>query len=70
MDEKIALVDAVKHGFEDELLMRVKEIVDPKKIDYVVANHLEMDHSSGLPEIVREACNARLFHRLNAGMVF
>ena len=35
VDEKIALVDTVKHGFEDEMLSRVREIIDPEDIDYV-----------------------------------
>jgi flavorubredoxin len=51
--EKITLVDTVKHGFEDELLSRVAKIVDPKKITQVVSNHAEMDHSGGLPEVMR-----------------
>ncbi|MDR0622104.1 MAG: MBL fold metallo-hydrolase [Deltaproteobacteria bacterium] len=52
-DKKITLIDTVKHGFEDELLSRVSKIVDPKKIDQVVSNHAEMDHSGGLPEVLR-----------------
>ena len=52
VDEKIALIDTVKHGFEDEMLARISHIVDPKKIDLVVSNHTEMDHSGGLPRIM------------------
>ncbi|MDR2387938.1 MAG: MBL fold metallo-hydrolase [Deltaproteobacteria bacterium] len=52
-DKKITLIDTVKHGFEEELLSRVSKIVDPKKIDQVVSNHAEMDHSGGLPGILR-----------------
>ncbi|MDR1545575.1 MAG: FprA family A-type flavoprotein [Deltaproteobacteria bacterium] len=50
---KTTLIDTVKHGFEDELLSRIAKIVDPKKIDQVVSNHAEMDHSGGLPEVMR-----------------
>ena len=39
MDEKITLVDAVKKEFADELLDRISQIVDPKKIDFVISNH-------------------------------
>ncbi|MDR3203289.1 MAG: flavodoxin domain-containing protein [Deltaproteobacteria bacterium] len=53
VDEKITLIDSVRHGFESELLSRVSKIVDPKKIDQVVSNHAEMDHSGGLPEIMK-----------------
>ncbi|MDR1677697.1 MAG: FprA family A-type flavoprotein [Deltaproteobacteria bacterium] len=52
-DKKITLIDTVKHGFEGELLSRISKIVDPKKIDQVVSNHAEMDHSGGLPNILR-----------------
>lgn len=52
VDEKVALFDTVKHGFKDELLSRIREIIDPVKIDYLVINHMEMDHSGCLPEIV------------------
>ncbi len=52
MDEKITLIDTVKKGFEDEMLARISHIVDPKKIDIVISNHTEMDHSGGLPRIM------------------
>ncbi len=52
VDEKIALVDTVKKEFADELLNNISRIVDPKKIDYVVSNHTEMDHSGGLPRVM------------------
>ena len=52
IDEKIALIDTVKSHFGDELLDNISQIVDPKKIDYVVSNHTEMDHSGSLPRIM------------------
>lgn len=60
MDEKITLVDTVKHYLSDEMISRIKDIVDPAKIDYVVSNHVEMDHSGGLPAIMELAKNAKL----------
>jgi flavorubredoxin len=60
MDEKITLVDTVKHYLFDEMLARIKEIVDPEKIDYIVANHVEMDHSGSLPKILEIAKNATI----------
>jgi len=54
MDEKIALIDTVKKPFADELLANISQIVDPKKIDYVISNHTEMDHSGGLPRVMHK----------------
>ena len=52
VDEKIALVDTVKKEHVDTLLENIAGIVDPKKIDYMISNHTEMDHSGGLPRIM------------------
>jgi anaerobic nitric oxide reductase flavorubredoxin len=49
VDEKIALIDGVYGPFYQEWLDRIKEIVDPKKIDYMVVNHVETDHSGSVP---------------------
>lgn len=52
LDEKITLIDAVKKDFADQLLANIARIVDPKRIDTVVSNHTEMDHSGGLPRVM------------------
>lgn len=57
-DDKTALIDTVKHTFSDTLLRNIREITDPEKIDYIIVNHVEMDHSSSLPIIAKEAKNA------------
>jgi flavorubredoxin len=54
MDEKITLVDTVKKEFADEALSRISRVVDPGKIDLVISNHTEMDHSGGLPRIMHK----------------
>lgn len=51
VDERIALVDTVYGPFADEMMERIKEIVPPEKIDYIIANHVETDHSGALPAI-------------------
>jgi flavorubredoxin len=60
IDKKITLVDTVKHYLFDEMLARIKEIVDPKKIDYIISNHVEMDHSGSLIKILEVASNAKI----------
>ncbi|MBU4427185.1 MAG: MBL fold metallo-hydrolase, partial [Proteobacteria bacterium] len=52
MGAKITLIDTVKKEFADELIASISQIVDPKKIDYVISNHTEMDHTGGLPRIM------------------
>ncbi|HCX88985.1 MAG: MBL fold metallo-hydrolase [Deltaproteobacteria bacterium CG12_big_fil_rev_8_21_14_0_65_43_10] len=54
MDKKITLIDTVKKEFADELLENISRIVDPKKIDCVISNHTEMDHSGGLPRVMHK----------------
>jgi len=52
IDEKITLIDTVKSSLKAEFLERLRSIIDPAKIDYIVVNHVEMDHSGILPEMV------------------
>jgi len=60
VDEKIALIDTVKAPFLGQLLSRVSDIVPFKSIDYVISNHVEMDHSGSLPAVMNEAKQAKL----------
>lgn len=53
VDEKIALVDTVWGPFAEQFVEKVRSVVDPARIDYVIANHAEPDHSGGLPAILR-----------------
>jgi flavorubredoxin len=54
-DEKTVLVDTVRKNFSDQLIENISSVIDPKKIDYVISNHTEMDHSGSL---------ARVMHRI------
>lgn len=68
MDEKITLLDTVKEPFSQELIQRISEIVDPAKIDYLVSNHVEMDHSGGIPEVMKVAKNATIVTSAPSGL--
>lgn len=52
VDDKTAIVDTVYGPFAKEMLERISEIIDIKKIDYVVSNHVETDHSGALPALM------------------
>ena len=52
MADDITLIDTVKAPFMDEMLSRIKSVVDPSKIKYIISNHSEMDHSGCLLEMI------------------
>ena len=54
LDETITLLDTVKKEKVDEMLRRIGQVIDPKKIDCVISNHTEMDHSGGLPRVMHK----------------
>ena len=59
-DEKIALVDTVKSAFSNELIEHISELTSLEKIDYIIVNHVEMDHSSSLPIMAKLAKKAKI----------
>ena len=46
VDQKVALIDTVEAGFEDEFLVNIAEAIGNRQIDYLIVNHMEPDHSS------------------------
>ncbi len=54
IDEKVTLIDTVKKPYCNELMHHIRSIIDPAKIDYIVVNHVEMDHSGSLPDVIKE----------------
>ena len=47
-DEKVALIDTVEEGFGSRLTENIREAIGDRKIDYLVINHMEPDHSSSV----------------------
>jgi len=60
VDKKTALIDSVYRPFAEEMIERIEEIVDPSTIDYVVANHVETDHSGAILKILELAPKAKV----------
>ena len=52
-DQKTALIDTVWLPFAKEFVDNLASEIDLESIDYVIANHAEMDHSGALPELMR-----------------
>lgn len=52
-DEKTALIDTVWQPYDTEFVARLQEVVDINKIDCIIMQHNEIDHSGALPELMR-----------------
>ena len=60
LDEKIAVIDSVKAPYAEELIKNIIEHTDLDKVDYVVCNHAEPDHSGSIPVLMDLCVNAKL----------
>ena len=58
--DKTVLFDTVKAEFAGEFIAALKSIIDPEKIDYIVSNHSEMDHTGALPKVLEVVKPAKL----------
>ena len=61
MDDKVTLVDGVHRPYTEELVNNIKEIIPPEKIDNIIVNHVESDHSGALPHLVKICPKAKLY---------
>lgn len=60
LDDKKVLIDTVKANFYEEMLSKIRELVDPADLDYIVVNHMEPDHSGSLETIIKVARKATI----------
>lgn len=58
--EKTALIDTVEISEIEDFIHNIVKNIGSKSIDYVVINHMEPDHSGGIPEILNRFPNAKL----------
>lgn len=59
--EKNVLIDTVHTQFFDEYLENIRSVVDPAKIDYIIMNHNEPDHSGSLAKLLEVAPQIKVF---------
>ena len=64
-DEKVALVDTVWMPFAEEFVAKLASRIDLKTIDYIIANHAEIDHSGALPELMRHIPDTPIYCTAN-----
>ena len=48
VDDKVALIDTVELPFAEEQLETIQQILNGREVDYLIVNHMEPDHSSGI----------------------
>lgn len=65
-DEKIALIDTIWSPYDEEFVENLKQEVDLNKIDYIIINHGEVDHSGALLELMKEIPDKPIYCTKNA----
>ncbi len=51
-DDKVALIDTVKYGSSQEFIDKIKSVIGDKKVDYLIVNHMEPDHSGSIQTLL------------------
>jgi len=64
-EEKIVLIDTVWKPFSKEFVENLSKEIDLEKIDYVIANHAEIDHSGALPELMEKIPDKTIYCTAN-----
>ena len=65
-DEKTLVMDAVDRSVSDQFLQNLKHVLNGRKLDYLVVNHMEPDHAAAVDEVVRRypdatiVCNSKI----------
>lgn len=68
-DQKNVLIDTVWSPYDKEFVSKLKQEIDLKKIDYIIVNHSEPDHSGALPELLREIPEVPLYCTANGAKI-
>ncbi|NLG12581.1 MAG: anaerobic nitric oxide reductase flavorubredoxin [Lentisphaerae bacterium] len=65
-EEKTVLIDTVWMPYAKEFVENLAKEIDLNKIDYIIANHGEVDHSGALPELMKHIPNTPIYCTSNA----
>ncbi|MEI7885373.1 MAG: anaerobic nitric oxide reductase flavorubredoxin [Clostridia bacterium] len=65
-EEKNVLIDSVWMPFAEEFVENLAKEIELTKIDYIVANHGEVDHSGALPALMKRIPNTPIYCTANA----
>lgn len=61
LDEKVVLVDNVKEKFTAQFFSNIEEIIPLEKIDILIQNHIEPDHSGSFPALIERCPNLSVY---------
>ena len=64
-DEKNVLIDTVWTPFAAEFVAKLEKVIALDKIDYIVMNHAEPDHSGALPELMKRIPDTPIYCTAN-----
>ncbi|MDT4377063.1 flavodoxin domain-containing protein [Blautia coccoides] len=65
-EEKTVLIDTIWTPHRFEFVENLKKEIDLEKIDFIVANHGECDHSGSLPALMKEIPDTPIYCTANA----
>ena len=68
-DEKTVLIDTVWAPFSSEFVTNLKKEIDLNKIDYIIMNHSEIDHSGALSELMQEIPSTPIYCTKNGAKI-
>ncbi len=68
--EKTALIESVHQRKAQEHFQKISQVTDISKIDYLIINHMEPDHTSAVPEFLKLAPNAKVIYTPIAQSIF
>jgi flavorubredoxin len=68
--EKTALIDSVHEKKAQEHFEKIGQLTDLSKIDYLIVNHMEPDHTGAIPALLKKATNTKVVYTPIAQSIF
>ena len=69
LDEKVAILDSVEIKFKDEWLNNIKRVLKDRKVDYLIVQHMEPDHSSNIISLIKEYKDVKIVSNVKSFMM-
>ena len=69
LDEKVAILDSVEIKFKDEWLYNIKRVLKDRKVDYLIVQHMEPDHSANIISLIKEYKDVKIVSNTKSFMM-